>query len=226
MAAVSVTGNTTPSVNSATTYNVTVRNRGTSAQSAYTVQLIDAANSVLASATGVALAAGATHVFPLSWTPTVEGPVQLRGKVVLPGDQNPQNDISQPFSVTVMPEGLAVITIGDGSMMDRLPVDMYFRNSLFETIYYPQEINMFGTISALTFYNNFVTDLPNKPVKIWMGTTADNDLSGGWIPSTDLTLVFDSTVNFPIGANNILIPLSTPFTYAGGNLVVLVKQTL
>jgi len=224
MAAVSVTGNTTPSVNSATTYNVTVRNRGTSAQSAYTVQLIDAANSVLASATGVALAAGATHVFPLSWTPTVEGPVQLRGKVVLPGDQNPQNDISQPFSVTVMPEGLAVITIGDGSMMDRLPVDMYFRNSLFETIYYPQEINMFGTISALTFYNNFVTDLPNKPVKIWMGTTADNDLSGGWIPSTDLTLVFDSTVNFPIGANNILIPLSTPFTYAGGNLVVLVNR--
>ncbi|MCD8480757.1 MAG: hypothetical protein LRZ88_11445 [Candidatus Cloacimonetes bacterium] len=181
---------------------------------------------MLGSVAGVTLAPGASHSFPISWTPTVEGPMQLRGKVVLTGDQNPQNDVTQPYPITVMPEGLAVITIGDGSMMDRVPVDMYWRNSLFQTLYYPQEINMFGSISAIAFYNSFVTNLPQMPVKIWLGTTANDDLSGGWIPSTALTLVFDGNVDFPSGTNTITIPLTTPFVYTGGNLVMMVNRPM
>lgn len=226
LAATSVTGNLTPSINAATIYNVGVRNRGTNPQSTYTVQLINAAGTVLGSVAGVTLAPGASHSFPISWTPTVEGPMQLRGKVVLTGDQNPQNDVTQPYPITVMPEGLAVITIGDGSMMDRVPVDMYWRNSLFQTLYYPQEINMFGSISAIAFYNSFVTNLPQMPVKIWLGTTANDDLSGGWIPSTALTLVFDGNVDFPSGTNTITIPLTTPFVYTGGNLVMMVNRPM
>ncbi|MDD4035457.1 MAG: carboxypeptidase regulatory-like domain-containing protein [Candidatus Cloacimonetes bacterium] len=226
LSATSISGNRTPSVNSPTVYNINIRNRGVNPQSTYVVQLIDADDTVLGSADGVALNPGETHSFAITWTPDTEGPMQLRGKVILATDQNPQNDYTSYYQITVMPEGMAVITIGEGNQEDRVPVDMFWRNSLYETIYYPTEINMFGTISAIALYNNFQTNLPDKPIKIWLGSTANQDLSEGWVPAGDLTLVFDGTVTFPSGANTIMIPLSTPYVYTGGNLVMMVNRPM
>lgn len=226
LAAMSLSGNQTPSVGTPNIYTVTIRNRGSNAQSTYQVKLISSTGVELASVNGSNIQPGAVLSIPVTWTPTTEGPIILRGKVVLAGDQNTANDISSPLSVTVMPAGMTVITIGNGDELARVPIDMYWRNSLFETMYYPAEIGMVGSISALTFYNNFVTDLPNMPVKIWLGTSQQADLSAGWIPSTQLSLVFDGTVNFPIGQNPILIPLQTVYTYTGGNLVMMVNRPM
>ena len=153
LAATGITGNTTPSVNTPSIYTVTIYNRGSNAQNTYSVQLINAANDVLASVAGPAIAAGATIPVQVSWTPTQQGPVALRGKVVLAGDENPANDITGVLNVTVMPEGMIVVTIGDGSENIRMPLDFFYRNSLNETLYYPAEIGMFGTITAITLYN-------------------------------------------------------------------------
>jgi len=226
MQALSVTGNTTPSVGSATSYVATVRNRGTNAQSNYLVQLVTTTGTVLATMNGTPIQPNEVLNFTLSWTPATEGPLVLRPKVVLTGDENPANDLGQPLSITVMPAGVVVMTIGAGDIQSRVPVDMYWMNSLFETLYYPQEIGMVGNIMALSFYNNFTTNLPNMPTKIWLGTTNQQDLSGGWIPSTQLTQVFDGTVNYPSGQNTIMIPLQTVFTYTGGNLVMMVNRPM
>lgn len=226
MQALTVTGNTTPSMGNATNYTVTVRNRGTNAQSTYLVQLVTSTGTVLASTNGTPIQPGAVLSYTLSWTPSAQGPMILRPKVVLTGDQNPANDLGQPLSITVMPAGVVVMTIGAGDIQTRVPVDMWWMNSLFETMYYPQEIGMVGNIMALSFYNNFITNLPNMPTKIWLGTTQQQDLSGGWIPSSQLTLVFDGTVNYPSGQNTIMIPLQTVFTYTGGNLVMMVNRPM
>jgi len=224
--ALSITGNTTPSVNSATNYTVTVRNRGTATQSTYQVQMVNAAGTVLAQVAGQTIQPNQVIEFTIPWTPTVEGPVVLRGKTLLTGDQNPANDLSQPLSITVMPAGVVVMTIGAGDQLGNCPIDMFWMNSLFETLYYPQEIGMFGNISAITFYNNFTTNLPNKPTKIWLGTTQQENLQAGWIPSTQLTLVYDGNVNYPSGANSIMIPLQTVYTYTGGNLVLMANRPM
>jgi hypothetical protein len=226
LACIGLTGNTTPSVGNATVYTVTVRNRGSLPQSTYQVKLVTSTGTELASVNGTTIQPGSVLSFPLSWTPSTQGPLILRGKVVLTGDQNPNNDQSNPLNITVMPPGMVVVTIGDGTEQARLPVDMYWKNSLFETLYYPNEIGMVGNITALSFYNNFVTNLSNMPTKIWLGTTQQADLSAGWIPSTQLNLVFDGTVNYPSGANTILIPLQTVFTYTTGNLVMLVNRPM
>ncbi|MDZ4182864.1 MAG: choice-of-anchor J domain-containing protein, partial [Candidatus Cloacimonadaceae bacterium] len=226
LAAIAVNGNTTPSVNTATTYTVTVYNRGSNPQSTYSVQLINAANTVLATTPGTAIAAGQTIQVQIPWTPTVEGPVALRGKVVLTGDENTTNDITPVLNVTVMPAGIVVVTVGAGDQTARMPIDMFYRNSLNQTLYFPTEIGMFGNITAITLYNQFLTNLPNMPTKIWLGTTTQTDLSAGWIPSTQMTLVYDGTVNYPSGENNILIPLQTIFPYTGGNLVVLFNRPM
>ena len=144
MQALTVTGNTTPSVGNATNYTVTVRNRGTNAQSTYLVQLVTSTGTVLASTNGTPIQPGAILSYTLAWTPATEGPMVLRPKVVLTGDENPANDLGQPLSINVMPSGVVVMTIGAGDIQTRIPVDMWWMNSLFETIYYSQEIGMVG----------------------------------------------------------------------------------
>lgn len=226
LAALSVAGNQTPSVGNATQYTATIYNWGSNAQATYTVKLYNAANVELATSAGVNVAPAQTASVPIMWTPTTEGPNQIYAKVFLAGDQNPLNDASPMLSLTVQPAGTMVVTIGSGDQLGRIPVDMYYRNSLFETLFYPQEIGMFGTITSLSFYNDFVTNLPNMPTKVWLGSTQNNDLTGGWIPSTNLTLVYDGTINYPSGQNTITIPLQTPFTYVGGNLVMMVNRPM
>lgn len=227
LAAVSLLGNTTPSVNSPTTYNVNVFNNGTVAQSTYTVKLYNSSNVELASVPGIAVQPGTSVNVPLSWTPTAQGPVALYGKVILTGDANPANDQTPPLNVTVQPEGLMVVTIGEGGTNARMPLDFFYKNSLNQTLYYPTEIGTFGSITALSLYNQFTTaTLVDMPTKIWMGITTLDDLSAGWIPSTDMTLVFDGTMNYPAGENTITYPLQVPFTYSGGNLVIMFNRPM
>ena len=126
--------------------------------------------------------------------------MELHAQVFLTGDVNPTNDSSPGLTVAVQAPGSVVVTVGDGSQEEGIPLDFYYRNSLHEAIYYQTELNTFGNITALTFYNNFVTNLPNMPVKIWLGQTTLENLSAGWIlPSAGLTLVYDGNVNFPSG---------------------------
>ncbi|MBP7309720.1 MAG: carboxypeptidase regulatory-like domain-containing protein, partial [Candidatus Cloacimonetes bacterium] len=221
LACTALTGNTTPSVGNETTYNAAIFNWGTATQTTYTVKLFDAANVELATAVGVTIAPNATENVALNWTPTTQGPMELHAQVFLAGDVNPTNDSSPGLTVAVQAPGSVMVTVGDGSQEEGIPLDFYYRNSLHEAIYYQTELNTFGNITALTFYNNFVTNLPNMPVKIWLGQTTLENLSAGWIlPSAGLTLVYDGNVNFPSGLNSITIPLQVPFTYTSGNLVL------
>ncbi len=119
------------------------------------------------------------------------------------------------------------VTVGTGSQQARVPMDMYYKNSLFECIYLSSELNIgASTITAISLYNNFSTNVGIKPVKIWLGNTTQANLSTGWIASNSLTKVFDGNANFPNSANTILITLSTPFIYTGGNLVMMVNRPM
>ncbi len=227
LACAALTGNTTPSVGQATIYTASVHNWGTAAQNAYTVKLFNADNVELAMAAGVTVEPDATVEIPLSWTPSVEGPAVLYGKVFLTGDVNPINDQSPNLNISVQPAGATMVTVGEGNLAEGVPFEFFYRNGLHQALYYQNELNIFGNVTALTFYNNFVTDLPNKPVKIWLGQTDLADLSGGWIlPSQGLTLVYDGNVNFPAGQNTITIPLQVPFTYTSGNLVLYANRPM
>ncbi|MBW6513229.1 MAG: carboxypeptidase regulatory-like domain-containing protein [Candidatus Syntrophosphaera sp.] len=113
------------------------------------------------------------------------------------------------------------VTIGSGDQQAQIPVNMYYRTSLFETIYLASEMNVSGEITAIRFYNNFYTNIPNKPTQIWLGETYLTDLANGWIPASQLTQVFSGNVDYPAGINEITINLNTPYTYGGGNLVLM-----
>jgi len=121
------------------------------------------------------------------------------------------------------------VEIGSDYNLDHwLPLNFNVRSSLSQTLYLYNEINLSGSwnLTEISFYNNFFNSLTNKQVKIWVGETDDEDLSGGWIPSTMLNLVFDGLVDFPAGENRIDIPLQPAYEYNGGNLVILVLRPM
>jgi hypothetical protein len=226
LAALAIMGNVTPSVGTLSTYTATIRNRGTDPQTTYTVKLFSGADVELASVNGTAIQPNEILDFDLNWTPTAEGPTSLYAKVVLAGDQDPTNDQSSPINVTVMPAGVTVVTIGDGDQNARMPFDFFYMNSLHQALYFANEIGGAGSINALSLFNNFNTNLTGAPIKVWMGTTTLTDLSADWIPSTQMTLVFDGNIDIPAGENNVMIPLMAPFNYTGDNLVIMFNRPM
>ena len=117
---------------------------------------------------------------------------------------------------------LIQVTVGSGDELAPIPVHLFYRTSLFERIFLSEEINAAGSITQLVFYNSFANDILDTPTMIWLGECLENDLTGGWIPSSRLYPVFDGLVDYPIGQNTITINLQNPYPYQGGNLVLLV----
>ncbi|MDY0126576.1 MAG: carboxypeptidase regulatory-like domain-containing protein [Candidatus Cloacimonadaceae bacterium] len=179
-----------------------------------------------------------TAVFTVNFTPVMLG--EESAIVTITDDQdtrhialgraNPNARASHRDTHTVAISGTGVndITIGDGSLLDRIPMDFYYNNSVFQTIYSIDEMSNFvGMITGLKFYNNFSSSLTAMPTKIWLGSTTQTDLTDGWISSNDLTSVFDGVVDFPSGQNTISIEFPEPYLHLdGGNLVMLVNRPM
>jgi len=226
LACLSISGNTTPSVGAATPYTITVKNNGTATQSNYTVKLMKEGGVLLGSVPGTTINSLQTLDFTISWTPTETGSTYIYGEVELTGDEIATNNQTPHLDIIVQAAGVVSVTVGTGNSTGRMPMDFYYYNSLFETIYLASELNIGGLLTDIQFYNNFSSNLTNKPTNIWVGETTQTDLSAGWIPSTQLTSVFSGNVNYPSGQNNILIHLTTPYAYGGGNLVVMVERPM
>ncbi len=120
------------------------------------------------------------------------------------------------------------IVVGTGNELLRVPIDLYFKSSLFQTLYYPAEMqNLSGLITGIKFYSNLPSDLTNIPVRAWIGTTALPDLASGWIPASQLFPIFDSMLDLPSGEQELEITFDEPFFYLGGeNLVLMVHRPL
>ncbi|MDD4309323.1 MAG: carboxypeptidase regulatory-like domain-containing protein, partial [Candidatus Cloacimonetes bacterium] len=222
----SLSGNTTPSAQSAWNYTIAVKNNGQATQTSYTVKLFKEGDVEIGSVAGTSITEAQTIEYTIPWTPTVVGPTFLYAKVILTDDQVPANNQSANYPVVVQPAGIVAVTVGAGGATGRMPVNMYYKNSLFESVYLATELNIGGLLTGIQFYNNFTSNLPSMPTKIWVGETTQTDLSAGWIPSTQLTSVYDGVVDYPSGANNINITFTTPFPYGGGNLVVMVQRPM
>ncbi|MCB5285341.1 MAG: choice-of-anchor J domain-containing protein [Candidatus Cloacimonetes bacterium] len=213
-------------------FTVDVYNEGTATQSAYTVKLmsVDARTELATLDVTTPLDPGASAQHILSWTPATGGVYEVYGKVVLTGDQNATNDDSPTTELYVLDNTMTVIPVGDDETTTSgyyLPLSMYYKNSVTEELYFTDEMHLqSGTITAIVYKNTFLNDLTGKAVKIWMAHTTVTDLTGGWLPGVDYTLVFDGTVDFPSGVNYIVIPLDTPFSYTGGTLATRVNRPM
>ena len=213
-------------------FTVRVRNNGTQLQNSYTVRLISSEiRTQLASLdvfTPLAPDSTATHI--LSWTPDAEADLRVYAEVIAGTDGFAENNSSDSIPTFIYPTSTAIPIAGDqqsNTTANTLPLDFYFKNSVSETIYLASELMLTaGDLTALVYYNNFVQDLSSKPVKIWAKNTTETDLSASWSSFDGYTLVFDGTVDFPMGTNSIIILFQTPLRYTGGNLAIRVSRPM
>ncbi|HPS40278.1 MAG TPA: carboxypeptidase regulatory-like domain-containing protein, partial [Candidatus Cloacimonadota bacterium] len=233
LAATAITGPGYGIVGTPLQFDVTVKNEGLVAQNAYNIHLKRYGDDRLISMpVNTPIAPGATATYTISWTPTPaqNGTFELVGEVELTGDSTAGNNETVPKTVYVAPTTVSVLSVGDPATTttaNTLPTDVYYKNGVTEMLYFNDELHMSsGNVTALVFKNNFTQNMYNLPFKIWMANTTATSVSGGWTPTGSLSLVFDGTLDFPIGVNQVAIPLQTPFNYTGGNLVVRVNRVM
>ncbi len=233
LAALSISGATIVNAGNTENYEITVKNVGYNTQNSYTVKLKKQNGAELSSIDITQpIAYQEIVVHTLVWNIPADEPsgtTLIYGEVVLTGDENPTNDITPYLEVEVFPQGVLDVSVGNGTELNnRIPVSFQYKNSLTECLFFTDEMGgVTGLITALTYYNNFVTTtLTNKPTAIWMGETTQTNLTNGWIPATQLTQVFNGNVSYLSGQNDIIIELDTPYMYEGDNLVVMVHRPL
>lgn len=229
LAALSVSGNPTPLQGISSSYQISVFNNGSNAISDYQVRLFFVQdNAVIGTVNGDAINPGETLQVTISWTPQNYGSAVIYARIILAGDQNSSNDQSPNFNVIIQ-QAQIMPWIGSGTELARVPMDMFYKNSLFECLYYPAEFsNTAGMITSVSFINDFLSTITlQKPTLVWLGTSTMANLDAGWIPSTQLTQVFNGNIDYPDGQNLINIAFTTPFYYSGQqNLVMLIQRPM
>jgi len=236
--AMSITGSFTPQIGNTYEYTITVKNIGAETVEAgeWTVSLMQEENETpLGTENGVELIADIAETFTFSWTPEVIEDVQLYGVVSFENDENPANNSTPYLNVSVTPASL--IYIGNPASSTRFyhdPFNLYYRQSLTQTIYYEEELAI-GMITSIGYNfqrggssagsNGYPVD--PKSVKIWMAHT-DKEVfenSTDAVSFGDFTLVFEGTIPVDVaGENDIVCELDTPFFYEGDNLVVMTQR--
>ena len=229
LAALSVVGPATISQGNSGVYNVHIKNYGSNDQDSYTVRLFREGGILLDELViDETLYSEEAIILPLVWIVPPDEPYALTyvyAEVVLPGDEDPNNNITSNFDVLILEIGLAQIRVGyETNKTNWYPFKFHKPASLSETIYYSTEIQYNGNIHAIGYQNDFLSYVQNAYIQIWIGGTTLSNLANNWVGANALDPVYDGTFSFPQGNNPIIIPFDEPYAYTGGNLCVLTHR--
>lgn len=210
------------------TFKVTVNNVGLKDVSSYTVQLLDRNNQVVAAKeVTTPLTYRNTAYTDLDYTPTAQGLLTLRAVVKADCDGNAANDTTGVCQYTVLGPDETIIEMGGKDYYTDFP--FWFSGYPYnyaQAIYWSDEIGgEAGDILQLQYdYANNGKDMTDKPIKVYMANTDNDDMTCGWISEQEMTLVADTVVSFLSGEHTLRIPLHTPFAYTGSNLCIMTQK--
>lgn len=217
-------GNTTPEAGEEQLYFLEVINGGAIAQQDYTVNLFSGDGTLLSTAAGLPVAFGEKMYHLFWWTPSTDniGSMDIYAEIEFADDQHPDNNRTASLVIYVQPAGIEYVQIGSGSHpLNSLPCNFFNLHSYTQSLYLPEEVGVSGfPLTGLQYTCQFDADLEEVTVQILLGETAQPNLADNWINPATLTPVFNGTIDFSKGFNNLYIPLDNPYTYNGGNLVV------
>ncbi|MCF7815060.1 MAG: T9SS type A sorting domain-containing protein, partial [Candidatus Cloacimonetes bacterium] len=121
--------------------------------------------------------------------------------------------------------GSAIIQVGIGEELNhQLPLVFNHMDSMVEVVYLQEWLDVGMIINTLSFHVS-MTSVMNGPrdLEIWLGLTAEADLSAGWIDGTDLEQVYSGSIIVPPGDSWVELPLDVDYIYENSdNLVMLI----
>ena len=214
-------------------FTCTIKNSGQMpvAGSEYTVKLMEAPDTELASVSGVDLATLQKTTITINHTFTALSEKRLYFKIEYADDENLVNNTFREANVSVVPNTVEINAIGDfddpiftpftpGGSSQTLGED-----DLGEAMYYSNEFNSLGYAYGVAYkYNNLLDAdrVTNYPLKVWVTQTSLENLEDGWTPNEELVLVFDGVIEIVPGDNrDLYIPFDEPFLLNGVENVVI-----
>lgn len=217
-----------PWVNQPNEVTVFVQNNGRSTQKDYTVELLGGSDSVLASVR-VSEPVYAEEILPvkLDWIPEQTGNYELRARVVFDNEVFEEKLVSFPVESYAVSQETRIADLGDGYVRSwDTPLSYFYPSSTSQTIYLSEEIGRVGVITALRYQHNYSNAHGLTPVKIWMGETDKDEFASAmdWLPTESMTLVYDGHIDTIEGEGNLLFRMQQPYSYKGGNLVVMIQK--
>ena len=229
MSAVSLDGVIDAVCNGNNTCKVKLYNNSYKTADKYEVKIARVDNGnyvVLGSTTDVpAVEMFKTAEVTVTYVPDVEDQVELVGLVEIEGDGDESNNVTEPYTVNVLPEGMPPYnvlvtdenTIGDDT---RIPMSFIVGESMTQTLYFADEINVEtdGSISRIAYEytgNEITSVLGPVDVKIYMCNTDKTifKTESEAIPLEDMTQVYEGSVTINPGTNFMSFILSEEFEY-------------
>ncbi len=119
--------------------------------------------------------------------------------------------------------GVSIVQVGNAESTDyQIPMNIYYDNSIVECVYDMEWLGTDMLINAVSFHAaNIGSTINDFDFEIWLGEVDIDDLSGGFIDATQLTMVFDGTISVPTGDYWLELPLDTPFEYTYSHNLVM-----
>ena len=159
-------------------------------------------------------------------TPSTEYVYTVKA-VNVAGESDASNEVRATTEAIVVDGIEQVVSIGNISNMTStyLPFETYYTYSYSQQIYTKAEIESNGlmsggTITKIAFKQKSNT-VATRKLKVYMQnvSTASFTNDRAWVNVTDATKVFDGEVALT-GAGDLVITLSLPLEYTGGNLLI------
>lgn len=229
LAAGKISGNTMTNVGTATPYEVTVTNAGFETVSAYTLQLVDQNERVVASLEiDEPLSSQLQSTVTIDWIPTAEGVHTIYPRVVAANDDVTENNTGDPLTVTVFGAG-SMIHITDGTTMTGYaPIYTDNLHSAVQTIYTSdllgEEIEK-AEIKGLVYYLGRSAD-HTFHLDIAMSNVDKDDFTDmTMVAENQLTKVYEGDITITKEQPVIAISLQAPFEYTGGNLCIFTRHS-
>lgn len=213
--------------------SATIRNLLSTAETDYKVQLQVEDEIVATAAETPELASGAEATYDLRYTPHAEG--TFTGRMLFVSGEDVT--VMHTFEIVVGPEKTEqTYQVGTFKIQSSDPLNTYY-NAQSQIIYRAADLGMEDGMKITGFtFNGANTAELTKNVKVWIeNTEVDKFDSADIQPGNpeNMTLVYDGEYTFAVGGNSnnkeyvpmFKIPFSTPFTYGGKNVRIMIEQT-
>lgn len=161
----------------------------------------------------------------ITYVPDVEDQIEIVGIVEIEGDKNESNNMTEPYSILVLPEGMApfnVIITDENSIGEysRAPMSFLVDESMSQSLYLADEIKMEtnGKIQRIAYEykgNDITSILGPVGVKIYMCNTDKSiyNSESEAIAIEDMKQVFEGDVTINPGTNIMSFILNEEFEY-------------
>jgi hypothetical protein len=207
---------------------LSLKNPGANTISDYTVRLVDQDRRILGSSGGDPIEPGQLTAVSVSWTPSDMLSTRIHAEIICEEDMIPDDNSTDESDIRVQAAGTVVYGQEAISPSYHVPFSLYYRSSLTQTVYPGWALSLAGiqnSIHRIAYHSITGQAATDIPVRVWMGTPAQSDLGPGWAAINELTEVFNGLVSVPAGDGLVSIDLPVPFSYTGGNLVIMVLRT-